>query len=76
MHPYTRGLLLSAPRIDSDRFELIEIPGELPQPPYDTPGCVFHPRCSHVMDACREKRPVLTKCRPDHHVACLRAGEI
>ena len=75
-HPFTRGLLRSTPRIDSDRFELIDMPGELPQPPYDIPGCVFHPRCSQVTDACREKKPVLTECRPGHHVACLRAGEI
>jgi len=76
IHPYTRGLLLSAPRIDSDRFELIEIPGELPQPPYVIPGCVFHPRCIHAKDVCREKRPTLTECKPGHHVACLRAGDI
>jgi len=76
VHPFTRALLRSTPRIDSDRFELIEIPGELPQPPYDIPGCGFHPRCSHVTEACREGRPVLTECRPGHHVACLRAGEI
>ncbi len=75
VHPFTRGLLRSTPRIDSDRFELVEMPGELPQPPYDIPGCVFHPRCSHVVDACREKRPVLTEYKPGHHVACQRAGE-
>ncbi len=75
-HPFTRGLLRSAPRIDSDRFELIGMPGELPQPPYDISGCVFHPRCSYVRDVCREKKPTLTECRPGHHVACLRTGEI
>ncbi len=76
VHPFTRGLLRSTPRIDSDRFELIEMPGELPQPPYDVSGCVFHPRCSHVREACKEKRPVLGECKPGHYVACLRAGEI
>jgi oligopeptide/dipeptide ABC transporter ATP-binding protein len=83
VHPFTRGLLRSTPRIDSDLFELIEIPGELPQPPYDIPGCVFHPRCSHVRETCRVKRPVLGECKPGHYeckpghyVACMRAGEI
>jgi len=76
MHPYTRGLLSSAPRIDSDSFELVEMPGELPQPPYDFPGCVFHPRCDSVIDICRERRPALTECSPGHHVACHRAREI
>lgn len=76
VHPYTRGLLRSAPRIDLDSFELVEMPGELPQPPYEFPGCVFHPRCGSVTDVCREMRPTLTEYRPDHHVACHRAKEI
>jgi peptide/nickel transport system ATP-binding protein len=75
VHPFTRGLLRSAPRIDSDSFELIGMPGELPQPPYDIPGCVFHPRCIHVKDVCREKKPTLTECRPGHNVACLQVNE-
>lgn len=74
-HPFTRGLLRSTPRIDSDHFELEGMRGELPQPPYDVPGCVFHPRCDYVREVCREKKPTLTECKPGHHVACLRADE-
>lgn len=74
-HPFTRGLLRSAPRIDSDHFELEGMRGELPQPPYDVPGCVFHPRCDYVKDVCREKKPTLTEYKLGHHVACLQANE-
>lgn len=75
-HPYTRGLLRSVPRIDSDRFELEGMRGELPQPPYHIPGCIFHPRCNHAEDFCRDKRPSLAEIEPGHLVACLRTGEI
>ncbi|UCH57676.1 MAG: ABC transporter ATP-binding protein [Candidatus Bathyarchaeota archaeon] len=75
-HPYTRGLLRSIPRIDTDHFTLEGIPGELPKPPYDIPGCVFHPRCEHVKDHCKEKSPAVEEFEPGHYVACLRAKEI
>jgi peptide/nickel transport system ATP-binding protein len=75
-HPYTRGLLRSIPRIDADHFELEGIPGEPPQPPYDIPGCVFHPRCKYAEDLCGGERPALEEIVPGHFVACLRAMEI
>jgi len=75
-HPYTRGLLRSIPRIDVDHFEFEGIPGETPQPPYDIPGCIFHPRCRHIEDRCSVEGPVLEEVKPNHHVACLRAREI
>ena len=75
-HPYTKGLLRSVPRIDADHFEFEGIPGETPQPPYDIPGCAFHPRCKHIEDRCSVEDPVLEEIKPNHHVACLRAGEI
>ena len=75
-HPYTRGLLRSLPRLDSDHFELIGIPGDPPQPPYDIPGCLFHPRCEHAGDRCHREVPALTEIEPGHRVACLLAGKI
>ena len=75
-HPYTRGLLRSIPRIDADHFELEGIPGEPPQPPYDIPGCVFHPRCKYAEDLCGGERPALEEIVSGHFVACLRAMEI
>ena len=75
-HPYTRGLLHSIPRIDVDRFELMGIRGDPPHPPYNIPGCVFHPRCAYVKDYCKEKISALEEIEPGHYVACLRTKEI
>jgi oligopeptide/dipeptide ABC transporter ATP-binding protein len=75
-HPFMRGLLRSVPRIDAEHFEFEGIPGETPQPSYDIPGCAFHPRCKHIEDRCGVEDPVLEEVKPNHHVACLRAGEI
>lgn len=75
-HPYTRGLIRSIPRIDADHFELEGIPGEPAQPPYNIPGCVFHPRCKYAEASRCGERPALEEIVPGHFVACLRAMEI
>ncbi len=58
MHPYTRGLIGSVPRLDRPGpGRLVPIPG---QPPVlvDLPdGCPFHPRCPSAMDVCRRRYP-------------------
>ena len=73
-HPYTRGLLKSIPKLGSrstgqrDRLEEIKgiVPGLLNLPT----GCRFHPRCPHVMAACREKDPPLKSVGTGHTVRC------
>lgn len=75
-HPYTRGLLFAVPRIDAPSFEFGGIPGDPPQPPYNIPGCIFHPRCKYAKDFCMKDKPSLEEVEPDHYVACLRAREI
>lgn len=75
-HPFTRGLLQAIPNISADHFELKGIPGETPQPPYNIPGCVFHPRCEYVKDYCKKRIPLLEEIESEHYVACLRAKEI
>lgn len=44
-HPYTRGLLASVPRLDSEQSRLRPIPGNIPDPSSTPNGCAFHPRC-------------------------------
>ena len=74
LHPYTRGLLRSRPRID--RTERLEtIPGR-PVSAYEAgEGCVFASRCAFVEERCRTTRPTI---RPldAHLVACHRAEEL
>jgi oligopeptide/dipeptide ABC transporter ATP-binding protein len=57
LHPYTRGLLGSIPRIGLDEKSLSVIPGQVPHFGADITGCKFHPRCDNATDCCREKEP-------------------
>ena len=73
-HPYTQGLLKSIPRIGersrSARQRLQEIRGNVPSLYELPPGCSFHPRCSNVMNICREKTPELLDIDGTRSVRC------
>jgi peptide/nickel transport system ATP-binding protein len=71
VHPYTRLLLASAPRLRSSaERRKIQIPGDLPSP-FDLPsGCVFSGRCPLARDRCREEAPALSLVSPGHRAAC------
>jgi oligopeptide/dipeptide ABC transporter ATP-binding protein len=56
-HPYTKGLLASVPNIRLEQPELMAMPGAPPDLVNPPAGCVFHPRCPHVMDICRQEVP-------------------
>ena len=74
LHPYTRGLLRSRPRIDRTQ-RLETIPGR-PISAYEAgEGCVFASRCPFVEDRCRSIRPSV-RLLDDHLVACHRAEEL
>jgi oligopeptide/dipeptide ABC transporter ATP-binding protein len=73
LHPYTVGLLQSIPRMDVNRGpkkRLQEIEGMVPMPSQLPEGCLFHPRCSHVMEMCRRQAPQLIPQEPGHSVRC------
>jgi len=78
VHPFTRGLLASVPRIDTSRddFRFDGIPGESPNPLYPIPGCDFHPRCRYAEDICKREEPELIEIEPGHSVACLRIDAV
>jgi oligopeptide/dipeptide ABC transporter ATP-binding protein len=75
LHPYTRGLLDSIPRIDIKR-ELRGLKGDPPNPLEHIPGCNFHPRCPYAIDRCRTEEPTLVEASPGHLSACFRANEL
>jgi peptide/nickel transport system ATP-binding protein len=82
MHPYTRGLLDSVPRLaimtgrTEDQDRLTEITGIVP-PLYDLPaGCAFAPRCPLAEERCLREAPAYEERRPSHWVACWRAEEL
>lgn len=58
-HPYTRALLSAIPVIGGRKKRHIRLPGEIPTPINLPPGCVFHGRCLHVNDRCRNEIPEL-----------------
>jgi oligopeptide/dipeptide ABC transporter ATP-binding protein len=59
MHPYTDGLLAAIPRLEGPAGRLQAIPGSIPDPALDIPGCRFSPRCPEALPACREQPPAL-----------------
>ncbi len=71
LHPYTRGLLDSIPRLDQPTAEKLHvIDGTVPNPLHLPKGCTFAPRCPHVMDVCRQKAPTLTEVSEGRKVSC------
>ncbi len=73
LHPYTKGLMESIPRIDDipgqDGY-LKAIAGVVPSL-YNLPnGCTFQDRCPDVMEICRENEPELKENSPGHKVHC------
>ena len=80
IHPYTRALLASQPRISgARRAHLPAIPGQPPDPARRPGGCPFHPRCalSHARARCRiETPPLRTVTTPSHQTACHFAEEL
>lgn len=75
-HPYTRGLLDSAPDFDRPDRELVAIPG-FPVNLADKPqGCSFAPRCSFAQKSCLGSSPELATVAPGRKAACFRTDEL
>jgi oligopeptide/dipeptide ABC transporter ATP-binding protein len=75
MHPYTRGLLGSLPRVDGNKAErLTTIPGSVPDI-LDLPaGCKFTTRCPDRFEPCPDIEPALIERAPGHFVRCHLYG--
>ena len=73
-HPYTEGLMVSIPRLDTPtNVRLDAIPGAVPHP-LDLPkGCKFAPRCKYCQQRCLEEEPELTEVVPGQQVRCFYA---
>ncbi|MEO1201694.1 MAG: ABC transporter ATP-binding protein, partial [Pseudomonadota bacterium] len=72
-HPYTIGLLGSAPDLDQPDQPLVALPGAVPRAGETPPGCSFAPRCPYAEAACDAATPALRTLAPGHGVACRRA---
>ena len=70
-HPYTRGLLQSVTRLDSDsKRALHAIPGNPPNMQHLPAGCAFHERCEFQLEICLTQRPVLQQINDKRQKAC------
>ena len=74
-HPYTVGLMGSIPAMDEDRERLLQIDGAMPRLNAIPSGCAFNPRCTQVMDRCREERPELVNAGATRAACWLVAQE-
>jgi oligopeptide/dipeptide ABC transporter ATP-binding protein len=72
LHPYTRGLLRSLPRIGGKKDRLEVIGGNVPDPLNFPKGCKFHPRCPIGFDdaRCKKHEPQLREVKSGRCVAC------
>jgi peptide/nickel transport system ATP-binding protein len=70
LHPYTRALIDSFPRIEGERKQLRGLPGNTPNFLNPPQGCKFHPRCAYAEDICREQEPTLDEVQPERFGAC------
>ena len=71
-HPYTEGLMLSIPKLDTPQGVRLEaIPGAVPHP-LDLPiGCKFAPRCKYAHEKCKQEEPTLASGHNYIVIFCL-----
>ena len=70
LHPYTRALMNSVPKLRGAAERLSAIPGNVPRLGNFPPGCRFAPRCPIAKPECSEKIPELIEVEPGRFVRC------
>ena len=74
LHPYTKGLFESIPKMTGPCTRLTPIEG-LPPNPADLPsGCCFHPRCKFCTERCKTQKPQ-AQGQDGHMVKCHLIGK-
>jgi peptide/nickel transport system ATP-binding protein len=78
LHPYTRALMNSVPKLGHELERLQTIGGTVPSPGHWPKGCRFFPRCPNAAQhpECGEKAPELIEVEPNRWVRCLYAKEL
>ena len=73
-HPYTEGLMISIPRLNTPKGQRLEaIPGAVPNPLYLPQGCKFAPRCKYATERCHNEEPSLFEVSPQQKCRCWLA---
>jgi oligopeptide/dipeptide ABC transporter ATP-binding protein len=76
VHPYTRALLNSIPRMSEDDQRLTAIDGQPPDLSALPPGCSFAPRCPSAMLRCRDQEPAPFAPEQGREVRCWLAEPV
>lgn len=70
LHPYTKALMNSVPKLRGEATRLLAIPGNVPRIGDFPPGCRFAPRCPIAKPECLEKIPELVEVEAGRFVRC------
>jgi oligopeptide/dipeptide ABC transporter ATP-binding protein len=68
MHPYTKALIQSVPKLT--KTPISGIGGRIPDYQNPPTGCRFHPRCKWSKKICKTKKPTQVSLGNDHSVKC------
>jgi peptide/nickel transport system ATP-binding protein/oligopeptide transport system ATP-binding protein len=75
-HPYTKGLLESAPDFDQPERALVPIPGFPPNLAARPAGCPFRPRCAFAVEQCALVEPPLEPVAAGRLAACFESAQL
>jgi oligopeptide/dipeptide ABC transporter ATP-binding protein len=70
LHPYTKALLKSIPKVGEERDKLEVIEGSVPNLIYPPSGCRFHPRCAYRFGPCDSIVPLPIEIEQNYYVSC------
>jgi peptide/nickel transport system ATP-binding protein len=70
LHPYTKALLDSVPKLQGNHERLTAIPGNVPRIGNFPLGCRFAPRCPIKQPECEKSVPELIEIEPRRWVRC------
>ena len=70
LHPYTRALMASVPKLGGAATRLTTIPGNVPRIGNFPSGCRFAPRCPMAREECGKALPELIEVEPQRWVRC------
>lgn len=70
LHPYTKALMASVPKLGGAAHRLTAIAGNVPRIGNFPTGCRFAPRCPIAKEACHQAGPELIEVEPQRWVRC------
>jgi len=76
LHPYTKALMNSVPKLSGHLERLSAIGGNVPSLGNFPPGCRFFPRCPSAHPECANTMPQLVEVQPNRWVRCLYPKEL